>query len=207
MAKPDHTWTGSSSHVHMSLWDPQGATNLFAASAAPDGMSTTMRHFLGGLLAGSRELSLFIASNINSYKRYAVASWAPVNIVWSRDNRTCGFRIVGHGSSLRIENRLPGGDANPYLTYAAILAAGLHGIEHEIEPAPEFHGNAYEAHDVPRVPRAMYEAITALRESDLARQAFGDEVVAHYLNMGEIEQRAYDMAVTDWERQRYFERG
>jgi glutamine synthetase len=207
MAKPDHTWTGSSSHVHLSLWDPQGATNLFAASAAPDGMSTTMRHFLGGLLAGSRELSLFIASNINSYKRYAVASWAPVNIVWSRDNRTCGFRIVGHGSSLRIENRLPGGDANPYLTYAAILAAGLHGIEHEIEPAPEFHGNAYEAHDVPRVPRAMYEAITALRESDLARQAFGDEVVAHYLNMGEIEQRAYDMAVTHWERQRYFERG
>jgi glutamine synthetase len=207
MAKPDHSWTGSSSHVHMSLWDEAGGTNLFFDQAAPNGMSTIMRHFLGGLLAASRELSLFIASNINSYKRYAVASWAPVNIVWSRDNRTCGFRIVGNGPSLRIENRLPGGDANPYLAYAAMLAAGLLGIEHEIEPSPEFHGNAYEATGVPRAPRAMYEAIAALRNSDLARRAFGADVVAHYLNMGEVEQRAYDMAVTDWERQRYFERG
>ena len=207
MAKPDQTWTGSSSHVHMSLWDAAGSTNLFADPAAPGAMSRTMRHFLGGLLAGSRELSLFIASNINAYKRYAVASWAPVNIVWSRDNRTCGFRIVGEGSSLRIEDRLPGGDANPYLAYAAMLAAGLYGIEHEIEPSPEFHGNAYEASDVPRVPIAMYEAVAAWRESALARSAFGEEVVAHYLNMGEVEQRAYDMAVTDWERRRYFERG
>ena len=207
MAKPDQTWTGSSSHVHMSLWDAEGQVNLFADDASPGGMSRTMRHFLGGLLAGSRELSLFIASNINSYKRYAVASWAPVNIVWSRDNRTCGFRIVGHGSSLRIEDRLPGGDANPYLAYAAMLAAGLHGIEHGIEPAAEFHGNAYEATGVPHVPRAMYEAIAALRQSDLARKAFGEDVVAHYLNMAEVEQHAYDMAVTDWERRRYFERG
>jgi glutamine synthetase len=207
MAKPDHTWTGSSSHVHMSLWDPSGSTNLFADDAASDGMSTTMRHFLGGLLAGSRELSLFIASTINSYKRYAVASWAPVNIVWARDNRTCGFRIVGQGSSLRIENRLPGGDANPYLTYAAVLAAGLNGIERGIEPPPEFRGNAYAVNDVPRAPRAMYEAIEALRQSELARDAFGEDVVAHYLTMGEVEQRAYDMAVTDWERRRYFERG
>ena len=207
MAKPDHGWTGSSSHVHMSLWDPAGTTNLFANSSAPAEMSSTMRHFLGGLLAGSHELSLLIASNINSYKRYAVASWAPVNIVWARDNRTCGFRIVGSGSSLRIEDRLPGGDANPYLAYAAMLAAGLHGIEHEIEPSAEFHGNAYEASDVPHVPRAMYEAIEAFRHSDIARKAFGADVAAHYLNMGEVEQRAYDMAVTDWERRRYFERG
>ena len=207
MAKPDHGWTGSSSHVHMSLWDPAGTTNLFANSSAPAEMSATMRHFLGGLLAGSHELSLLIASNINSYKRYAVASWAPVNIVWARDNRTCGFRIVGSGSSLRIEDRLPGGDANPYLAYAAMLAAGLHGIEHEIEPSAEFHGNAYEASDVPHVPRAMYEAIEAFRQSDIARKAFGADVAAHYLNMGEVEQRAYDMAVTDWERRRYFERG
>ena len=207
MAKPDHSWTGSSSHVHMSLWDPEGRRNLFAAPDAPGEMSTVMRHFLGGLIAGSRELSLFIASNINSYKRYAVASWAPVNVVWSRDNRTCGFRIVGSGPSLRIEDRLPGGDANPYLAYAAMLAAGLDGIERGIEPPAEFHGNAYAASDVPRVPRAMYEAIEALRDSELARNAFGDDVVAHYLNMAEIEQRAYDMAVTDWERQRYFERG
>jgi glutamine synthetase len=207
MAKPDQSWTGSSSHVHMSLWDTAGAANLFADDGSPGEMSQTMRHFLGGLLAGSRELSLFIASNINSYKRYAVASWAPVNIVWSRDNRTCGFRIVGHGSSLRIEDRLPGGDANPYLTYAAILAAGLNGIERGIEPSAEFRGNAYEATDVPRVPRSMNEAIAALWDSELARDAFGADVVAHYLNMADVELRAYDMAVTDWERRRYFERG
>jgi glutamine synthetase len=207
MAKPDQSWTGSSSHVHMSLWDPAAKTNRFAEESTPDGMSRIMRHFLGGLLAGSRDLSLFIASNINSYKRYAVASWAPVNIVWSRDNRTCGFRIVGQGPSLRIENRLPGGDANPYLAYAAMLAAGLDGIERGIEPPAEFRGNAYEADDVPRVPRALYEAIAAWRESELARDAFGQIVVAHYLNMAEVEQHAYDMAVTDWERRRYFERG
>jgi glutamine synthetase len=207
MAKPDETWTGSSSHVHMSLWDPAGGRSLFPEPSAPGEMSTTMRHFLGGLLAGARELSLFIASNVNAYKRYAVASWAPVNIVWARDNRTCGFRVVGHGASLRIENRLPGGDANPYLAYAAMLAAGLDGIEREIEPSAEFRGNAYVANDVPRAPRALYEAISAFRASDLARRAFGDDVVDHYLNMAEVEQRAYDMAVTDWERRRYFERG
>ena len=207
MAKPDHTWTGSSSHVHMSLWDAAGEVNLFADDSSPADMSQVMRHFLGGLLAGSRELSLFIASNINSYKRYAVASWAPVNIVWSRDNRTCGFRIVGQGSSLRIEDRLPGGDTNPYLAYAAMLAAGLDGIERGIEPPPEFHGNAYEATGVPRVPRALFEAIEALRHSELARSAFSDDVVDHYLNMAEVEQRAFDTAVTDWERRRYFERG
>jgi glutamine synthetase len=207
MAKPDHAWTGSSSHVHMSLWDPDGRRNLFAATDEAGTMSPTMRHFLGGLIAGSRELSLFIASNVNSYKRYAVASWAPVNVVWSRDNRTCGFRIVGHGQSMRIEDRLPGGDANPYLAYAAMLAAGLDGVERGIEPPPEFHGNAYAAHDVSRVPRTMYEAIEAWRGSELARRAFGADVVAHYLNMAEVEQRAYDMAVTNWERRRYFERG
>ncbi len=170
-------------------------------------MSQTMRHFLGGMLAGARELSLFVASTINAYKRYAVTSWAPVNIVWSRDNRTCGFRVVGNGPSLRIENRLPGGDANPYLTYAAILASGLYGVEHDIEPTAEYRGNAYEAKDVPRMPRAMYEAIEVFRESQLAQNAFGNEVVQHYLNMAVVEQREFDMAVTDWERRRYFERG
>src|SRR6185503_4039708 len=129
-----------------------------------------------------RELVFCIAPFVNSYKRYAVASAAPTNVVWGRDNRTCGFRVVGHGPSLRIENRLPGGDANPYLAYAAMLAAGLSGIEKGIEPPPEFRGNAYAARDVPRVPRAMYEAIDALRQSDLAREAFGEDVVAHYLN-------------------------
>lgn len=207
MAKPDQAWTGSSSHIHLSLWDVAGASNLFPDASEPGGMSATMRHFLGGVISGSRELSLFIASTINSYKRYAVASWAPVNIVWSRDNRTCGFRIVGQGNALRIENRLPGGDANPYLAYAAMLAAGLNGIEQSIEPPDEFTGNAYEATNVPRVPRAMYDAIDAFRHSQLAHDAFGGDVVAHYLNMAEVEQREYDRAVTDWERRRYFERG
>lgn len=207
MAKPDAAWTGSSSHVHVSLWDDAGARNLFPAEPGSAQMSQIMRHFLGGLLHASRELSLFLASNINSYKRYAVASWAPVNVVWSRDNRTCGFRIVGHGSSLRIEDRLPGGDANPYLTYAAVLAGGLYGITHQIEPAPEFHGNAYTADGVPRVPRSLREAISTWESSEIARDAFGDDVVAHYQHMAQIEQDSFDMAVTDWERQRYFERG
>ena len=208
MAKPDHAWTGSSGHVHVSLWDPSGGgTNLFHDPSAPEGMSARMRHFLGGLMACAREFSLFVAPNVNSYKRYAVASWAPVNIVWGRDNRTCGFRVVGHGSSVRIENRFPGGDANPYLTYAAILAAGLHGIEHGIEPPDEHKGNGYVATGVPRVPRTLYEAIEAFETSFLARDVFGEDVVAHYLNAARVEQRAYDAVVTDWERQRYFERG
>ena len=206
MAKPYQEWTGSSSHIHLSLWNLDGTTNLFPAG---DGgaMSDTMRWFLGGLLAGARELSLLVASTINAYKRYAVASWAPVNIVWARDNRTCGFRIVGHGPSLRIENRLPGADANPYLAYAAVLAAGIRGVEHRIEPRPEFRGNGYAATGCDRVPRAMYEAIEAFQRSDLAREAFGDAVVDHYLNMAHVEQAAYDASVGDWERRRYFERG
>ncbi len=208
MAKPDHTWTGSSSHIHLSAWDEEGATNLFHEEGGqPYGMSETMRHFLGGLIACAPELSLFAASNINSYKRYAVASWAPTGLAWGRDNRTCGFRIVGHGQSLRIENRLPGADANSYLAYAACIAAGLHGIEHRIEPSAEYRGNAYSATDVPRVPRALYEAIGLWERSAIARAAFGDDVVEHYLNMARVEQQAYDAAVTSWERERYLERG
>jgi glutamine synthetase len=208
MAKPDHTWTGSSSHVHLSAWDGAGSRNLFHDPAgSPYGMSRMMRHFLGGMLACARELSLFVASNVNAYKRYAVASWAPVNIVWGRDNRTCGFRVVGRGDALRIENRLPGGDTNPYLAYAACIAAGLHGIEHAIEPSPEFAGNGYRATGEPRAPRALYEAIAALEQSAMARDAFGEEVVAHYLNMARVEQQKFDAAVTTWERERYFERG
>ena len=207
MAKPHHTWTGSSGHVHLSLWDASGLTNVFHAPNAADGMSATMRHFLGGLMTGTRELSLFMAPNVNSYKRYAVASWAPVTIVWARDNRTCGLRIVGQGSALRIENRFPGGDANPYLTYAAILAAGLNGIERGIEPPAEYRGNGYTATGVSRVPRTLFEAIEVFETSFLARDAFGEDVVAHYLNAARVEQRAYDAVVTDWERERYFERG
>ncbi len=206
MAKPDHTWTGSSGHIHVSLWDG-GTRNLFHDADAPAGMSTTMRHFLGGLTACARELSLLIAANVNSYKRYASASWAPVNIVWARDNRTCGFRVVGRGDALRIEDRFPGGDANPYLSLAAVLAAGLHGIEHQIEPPAEHKGNGYLAKGVPRVPRALYEAIEEWEASEIAREAFGEDVVAHYLNAARIEQQTYDAVVTHWERERYLERG
>ncbi|MGH2562682.1 MAG: glutamine synthetase family protein [Thermomicrobiales bacterium] len=208
MAKPDHTWTGSSGHIHLSLWDSVDATtSRFHDPSSVGGVARTMRHFLGGVMAGARELSLLVANNVNSYKRYATASWAPVNIVWGRDNRTCGFRVVGSGSSLRIENRFPGGDANPYLASAAMLAAGLHGVEQEIEPPAECVGNGYEARGVTRVPRTLHEAIAAFAASALARACFGDVVVDHYLNAARIEQEAFDQVVTDWERMRYFERG
>ncbi len=207
MAKPHHAWTGSSGHIHVSLWDAGGAENRFPAEPGSREMSATMRHFIGGLIASARELSLFIASTVNSYKRFATASWAPVNIVWGRDNRTCGIRVVGSGAALRIENRLPGGDSNPYLAFAATLAAGLHGIEHEIEPPTEFQGNGYEAKGVPRIPRSLYEAIDCWAESEIAVAAFGDEVHAHYLTAARLEQATYDGAVTDWERHRYLERG
>jgi glutamine synthetase len=208
MAKPDHTWTGNSAHMHVSLRDAAGERSAFhEEGTTPYGMSATMRHFLGGLLHGTRELAYFIAPFVNSYKRYAVASWAPVNIVWGRDNRTCGYRVIGSGDALRIENRFPGGDANPYLAAAAMLGAGLHGIEHGIEPPAELRGNGYTAAGVPRVPGALWQAIGLLERSELARQIFGDDVVEHYLNAARVEQQAYDTVVTCWERERYLERG
>jgi glutamine synthetase len=207
MAKPDHDWTGSSGHIHVSLWDDNANKNLFFDAETPGGMSQTMRWFLGGMIATGREFALLLGLNVNSYKRFASASWAPTNIVWSRDNRTCGYRIVGSGNALRIENRFPGGDANPYLAYAAVLAAGLYGIENQIDPGPEFKGNGYLAKGFPRVPRALYEAIEAWEESGIARDAFGADVAAHYLNAARVEQETYDRVVTSWERERYFERG
>ncbi len=207
MSKPHHTWTGSSGHIHVSLWHPEFGSSLFPNTPGSAEMSQVMRWFLGGMMAAAREFSLFIASSVNAYKRFATASWAPVNILWSHDNRTCGFRVVGNGSSLRIENRLPGGDSNAYLAFAAVLAAGLSGIERKIEPPAEFHGNAYKATGVPRVPRALYEAIETWEESELAREVFGARVHQHYLNAARVEQQAYDQVVTDWERERYFERG
>jgi glutamine synthetase len=208
MAKPDQSWTGSSAHVHVSLRGAERGDAVFPKpNASPEEMSDTMRHFLGGLIAGIRELAFFIAPFVNSYKRFAPGSWAPTNLVWGRDNRTCAFRIVGGGPALRIETRLPGGDANPYLTYAAIIGAGLRGITQRIEPPAEFHGNGYEARGVPRIPQALWEAAQLLERSALAREIFGNEVVEHYLNTARVEQEAYDSAVTCWERQRYLERG
>jgi glutamine synthetase len=208
MAKPYAEWTGSSGHLHISLWGADGGALMFdSTSTASYGMSQTMRWFLGGMMALQRELALFIAPNINSYKRYAAATWAPVNVVWGRDNRTTGFRIVGSGSALHIENRFPGGDMNAYLAYAAEVGAGLYGIQHKIEPPAEFHGNGYAATGCDRMPRALYEAVGLLEGSKAAVEIFGQDVVDHYLNAARVERDAYDAAVHAWDRQRYLERG
>ncbi len=207
MAKPDQAWTGSSGHIHLSAWGLQDDAPLFyEEEAEPYGMSDRARWFLGGMMAMSRELSPFFAPNINSYKRFAVGSWAPVNVNWGRDNRTTGFRVVGNGPSLHIECRFPGGDMNAYLAYAALIGAGLHGIREEIELAPEVAGNGYTGDAVQRMPRALYEAIRALEESEVAPAILGQDVVDHYLNAAKVEQAAFDAVVHPWERQRYLER-
>jgi glutamine synthetase len=206
MAKPDHAWTGSSGHVHMSAWGPDDEALFFRAGAEPYGMSDTMRWFLGGQMALARELAIFFAPSVNSYKRFASASWAPVNVVWGRDNRTTGFRVVGHGPALHIECRFPGGDMNAYLTYAAFIGAGLHGVRERIEPPAELRGNGYVATECDRMPRALYEAIRALEQSSAAVEILGQDVVDHYLNAARVEQQAFDEVVHPWERQRYLER-
>jgi glutamine synthetase len=198
MAKPDHTWIGNSCHLHASLW--RDGQNAFA------GESEVFRQFLAGWIACTRELALFLAPNINSYKRYAAGSWAPTTLAWGHDNRTCGFRIVGHGRGQRVETRIPGGDVNPYLAFAALIAAGLHGIENGLELAPALEGNAYES-DAERFPSTLREAIDALEHATMAREALGDDVVEHYLNYGRREQRLFDEAVTCYERERLYERG
>ena len=196
MAKPDHTWIGNSCHVHGSLWrDGEAALTddtLFGA-------------FLAGWIACARELAVFLAPNVNSYKRYAAGSWAPTTLAWGNDNRTCGFRVVGHGHSRRVATRIPGGDVNPYLALAALVAAGLHGIEQGLEPPAALEGNAYES-DAERFPSTLREAIAALEQGTMARAAFGDAVVDHYLNYARTEQRLFDEVVTCYERERLFER-
>jgi glutamine synthetase len=162
--------------------------------------------FLAGLIACFKELAIFLAPTINSYKRYAAGSWAPTTLAWGNDNRTCGFRLVGHGAARRVETRIPGGDVNPYLAFAAMIAAGLYGIENELELPPGFEGNAYES-DAERFPSSLREAILALELGTMAREALGDQVVDHYLNYAHTEQALFDKVVTDWERMRLFERG
>jgi glutamine synthetase len=198
MAKPDHGWIGNSCHIHSSLW--RDGENAFA------GESDVFKRYVAGQIAGARELALFLAPTINSYKRYAAGSWAPTTLAWGHDNRTCGFRIVGHGKSLRAETRIPGGDVNAYLAFAALLAAGLDGIERELELPPPLEGNAYES-DAERFPGSLREAIEALEQGSLARATLGDEVVEHYLNYARTEQRLFDQAVTCYEREQLFERG
>jgi glutamine synthetase len=198
MAKPDHGWVGSSCHIHSSLWHD--------GAAAFAGESEIFRQYLAGQIACIADLAVFVAPTINSYKRFAAGSWAPTTLAWGHDNRTCGFRIVGRGSALRTETRIPGADVNPYLAFAALIAAGLHGIEHGLELGPAFEGNAYES-DVERFPHALREAIDRLEGSTVARALLGDAVVDHYLNYARTEQRLFDEVVTCYERERLFERG
>jgi len=202
MAKFDER-EGNSCHIHLSLRGVDGEPMM--AGDGRYGMSAVGEHFVAGLLAGLRELTLFFAPNINSYKRFVEGSFAPTTIAWGMDNRTCALRVVGHGASLRVENRVPGGDVNPYLASAAMIAAGLHGIDAELPLEPAFVGNAYGSQR-PRVPGTLREAAEVFAKSALAKEAFGDEVVEHYLNAARVELDAFDAAITDWERYRGFER-
>ncbi|WP_351224021.1 glutamine synthetase family protein [Streptomyces sp. NPDC002133] len=198
---------GNSCHIHLSLQDADGRNAMAADGdgAAAHGMSPVMRHFLAGQLAALRDFSLLYAPNINSYKRFQQGSFAPTAVAWGHDNRTCALRVVGHGRSMRFENRLPGGDVNPHLAVAGLVAAGLYGIEQQLELPEVCAGNAYTA-DYAHVPTTLREAAELWENSLIAKAAFGDEVVAHYRNMARVELDAFDAAVTDWELRRSFER-
>jgi glutamine synthetase len=197
MAKLDER-EGNSCHIHCSLQNDHGG-NVFADDEA------TFKQFVAGQLACLQELTLFFAPHVNSYKRFVHGSFAPTAVAWGYDNRTCSMRVVGHGQSLRVENRLPGADVNPYLALSAMVAAGLHGIDQGLELEPAFEGNAYDS-DKPRVPHIMYAARDLFAGSAVAREAFGQEVVDHYLNRANIELESFEAAVTDWEKYRGFER-
>jgi glutamine synthetase len=202
MAKPNAR-EGNSCHIHLSVRGTDGEPVM--AGQGQHGLSKLGEHFLAGQLAALREFTLCYAPNINSYKRYVPGSFAPTSVRWGPDNRTCALRLVGHRASLRVENRVPGGDVNPYLAVAAMIAAGLHGIDHELPLEPAVEGNAY-LDTSTRVPHTLRDALELWQKSDLARQAFGAEVVEHYANYANVELTAYDAAVTDWELRRCFER-
>ncbi|MCH2173280.1 glutamine synthetase family protein [Myxococcota bacterium] len=213
MAKWHEDHSGNSLHVHVSLWNADDDSCFAGGDDEAETLegtsiesSPTFRHFLGGLLAHARELALFFAPTVNSYKRYRPGTFAPTGIAWSYDNRTAGFRVVGKGPSLRVECRIPGADANPYLVYAALVAAGLDGIEKGLDPGPAFQGDVYAAEGLPRVPASMTEAVGLLDASAFAREVFGDFVVDHLLHFARSEIAAVDRKVSDTERDRYFER-
>ena len=203
MAKYSPAEAGSSCHIHISLW--KGGRNIFW-DAKSQAASKVERQFLAGLMKYSPELCLFSAPTVNSYKRFQPGSWAPTRMAWATDNRTVGFRVVGHGDGFRIENRMPGADANPYLAFAAMIAAGLAGIEERLDCAPEYVGNAYVDPKLARLPASLRDALELFDRSKFARAAFGDEVVDFYVHHARIEQQAFSDAVTDWEKMRYFER-
>jgi glutamine synthetase len=197
MAKYDQR-EGNSCHIHFSLTDKDGP--LFARDTA------TFDCFLAGQLAALRELTLLLAPNVNSYKRYAAGSFAPTAVAWGHDNRTCALRVVGHSGGRRFENRAGGADLNPYMALSALIAAGLHGVEHKLELGPVFEGDAYGAPELPRLPTSLAAARELFANSQIAHDAFGEEVVAHYVNAADVEVAAFGKAVTDWERHRGFER-
>ena len=211
MAKYDQKLAGSSCHIHISLWDSTLQHSVFdgehplGTDAHLPTVSDEFRWFLGGWIKYVGELMPFMAPTINSYKRYQAGSWAPTALAWSYDNRTAGFRVVGRGKSLRIETRIPGADVNPYLAYAALLAAGLEGIRNQIAPPDIFNGDIYSAANLPQVPRTLRDAIEVMERGGFARRVLGDFVVDHYLHFFKTEQMLFDNAVTTWERARYFE--
>jgi glutamine synthetase len=194
---------GNSCHIHVSLWDAE--RSLFPADGG-HARSPLFDSFLAGLLEHLRGLTYFLAPTVNSYKRFQPGSFAPTALVWAEDNRTCAFRVVGHGNGMRVECRIAGGDANPYLAFSALIAAGLAGIDEGLELRPAWQGSGYAAHDQPHVPSTLREAIALLEDSSVARQALGDDVVGHYLHAARVEQAQFDRAITDWELRRSFER-
>jgi glutamine synthetase len=191
---------GNSCHIHFSLADREDGRPVFARE------DTTFQSFLAGQLRGLRELTLMLAPNVNSYKRFAEGSFAPTTVAWAKDNRTCALRVVGHGPALRFENRAGGADLNPYMALSALIAAGLAGVEEGLQLEPAFVGNAYAATDRARLPRTLREARDLFAGSEIAREAFGEEVVAHYVHAADVELEAFESSVTDWERRRGFER-
>merc|ERR1712013_520389 len=208
MAKPFASNTGNGCHLHLSLRDSKTKKNVFCGDLSRGRLkqcSAEFLHFLGGWMRSMPQLFPFYAPTINSYKRFVDASWAPTKLAWSNDNRTAGFRIVGEGESLRIECRIAGADVNPYLVFAASLAAGLDGIENAIEPPEPIDDDIYNAVQSATVPTSLDAAVRAFRESKFANDTFGEDVVSHYAHFYDLESQSYQRAVTDWERRRYFE--
>jgi glutamine synthetase len=206
MAKFHEDQAGSSCHIHLSLWNEEGNAFVGNNTLGPIQCSDTFKWFLGGWIKYVPDVMPFYAPTINSYKRYVDGSWAPTRLAWSHDNRTAGFRVVGNGAGLRIECRIPGADCNPYLAFSAALASGMKGIKDKIEPPEIFVGDIYAAKNLPRVPYSLQEANEGFKNSEFAREAFGNEVVDHYSHHFDSEVKAYQSAVSDWERKRYFER-
>ncbi|NMG41593.1 glutamine synthetase [Chelativorans sp. ZYF759] len=206
MAKYDHNRAGSSSHVHQSLWTLDGEP-AFVDKDDEHGMSALMKHYMAGQLAHARDITIFLAPYVNSYKRFCVGMFAPTKAVWSADNRTAGFRVCGEGTKgVRVECRIGGADLNPYLACAALLAAGLDGIENKLELEPELRGDMYGAQGVREIPKTLREAAELAAGSDFLRTAFGADVVEHYVHAARWEISEHDRVVTDWEVQRGLER-